>query len=79
MIAKDIDLSNIISAVSDNILRTAIPLDIKKIVVFIHTLSGYNNLLATKFTRLISGNNCVQDERMESHQCIVSHAWPMYG
>ena len=46
VIAKYIVLSNIIIVVSDNILRICIPgtpLDIKKIVVFLHALSAYNN------------------------------------
>ena len=50
MIAKYIILSNIISVVSDNILRiciySGIPLDIKKFIVFFHTLPAYNSLLA---------------------------------
>ena len=48
MIAKYIVLSNIISVVSDNILRICIqePLLIsKKIIVLLHTLSAYNSLL----------------------------------
>ena len=48
MIAKYIVLSNIISVVSDNILRICIqePLLIsKKFIVLLHTLSAYNNLL----------------------------------
>ena len=48
IIAKYIVLSNIISVVSDNILRICIqePLLIsKKIIVLFHTLSAYNNLL----------------------------------
>ena len=48
MIAKCIVLSNIISVVLDNILRICIlgiPVDIKKVVVLLHTLSAYNNLL----------------------------------
>ena len=46
MIAKYIVLSNIISVVSDNIFRICIPgtpLDIKKIIVFLHALSAYNS------------------------------------
>ena len=38
------------------------PLDIKKIIVLLHTLSAYSS--AIKFTRLISGNVCVQAEGM---------------
>ena len=49
MITKYIVLSNIISAVSDNILRICIPeipVDIKNIyILLLHTLSAYNNLL----------------------------------
>ena len=48
MIAKYIVLSNIISVVSDNILRICIqePLLIsKKFIVLLHTLSAYNSLL----------------------------------
>ena len=41
MIAKYIVRSNIISVVSDSILR----LDVKKIIVLLHTLSAYNSLL----------------------------------
>ena len=48
MIAKYIFLSNIISVVSDNILRICIQeplLTLKKIIVLLHTLSAYNSLL----------------------------------
>ena len=48
MIAKYIVLSNIISFVSDNILRICIQeplLILKKIMVLLHTLSAYNSLL----------------------------------
>ena len=48
MIAKYIVLSNIISVVSDSILRICIQeplLILKKFIVLLHTLSGYNSLL----------------------------------
>ena len=48
MIAKYIVLSNIISVVSDNILRICIQeplLILKKFIVLLHTLSAYNSLL----------------------------------
>ena len=48
MIAKYIVFSNIISVVSDNILRICIQkplLILYKIIVFLHTLSVYNSLL----------------------------------
>ena len=47
MIAKYIVLSNIISVVSDNILRmySGTPLDFKKCIVLLHTLSACNSLL----------------------------------
>ena len=48
IIAKYIVLSNIISVVSDNILRICIQetlLTSKKIIVLLHTLSAYNSLL----------------------------------
>ena len=48
MIAKYIVLSNIISVVSDNILRICIQeplLILQKFIVLIHTLSAYNSLL----------------------------------
>ena len=52
MIAKCIVLSNIISVVPDNILRTYIHkplLILKKFIVLLHTLSAYNSLLASSF------------------------------
>ena len=48
MIAKYIVLSNMISVVSDNSLRIYIQeplLILKKLIVFVHTLSAYNSLL----------------------------------
>ena len=48
MIAKYIVLSNIISVVSDGILRICIQepfLILKKFIVLLHTLSAYNSLL----------------------------------
>ena len=48
MIAKYIVLSNIISVVSDNILRICIQeplLILKTFIVLLHTLSAYNSLL----------------------------------
>ena len=48
MIAKYIVLSDIVSVVSDNILRIYIqepPLILKKFIVLVHTLSAYNSLL----------------------------------
>ena len=48
MIAKCIVLSNIISVVSDSILRICIQeplLILKKFIALLHTLSGYNSLL----------------------------------
>ena len=48
MIAKCIVLSNIISVVSDNILRICIQeplLILKTFIVLLHTLSAYNSLL----------------------------------
>ena len=48
MIAKYIVFSNIISVVSDSILRISIQgplLILKKSIVFLHTLSGYKSLL----------------------------------
>ena len=48
MIAKYIVLSNIISVVSDSILRICIQeplLKLKKITVILHTLTAYNSLL----------------------------------
>ena len=48
MIAKYIVLSNIISVVSDSILRICIQeplLILKKFIVLLHTLSAYNSLL----------------------------------
>ena len=56
-----------IRVVSDNILRICIQesLLILKFRVLLQTLSEYNNLLvAKKFTRLVQGNICVQDEDM---------------
>ena len=67
MIAKCIVLSNIISVVSDNILRICIqePLVIlKKCIYFFFLIyqhiTAYSS--AIKFTRLIPGNVCVQAE-----------------
>ena len=48
MIAKYIVLSRKVSVVSDNILLICIPehlLILKKIIVLLHALSAYNNLL----------------------------------
>ena len=48
MIAKYIVLSNIISVISDNILRICIQeplLILKKFIVLLHTSSAYNSLL----------------------------------
>ena len=48
MISKYIVLSNIISVVSDNILRICIQeplLILKKVIGLLHTLSAYNSLL----------------------------------
>ena len=48
MIAKYIVLSNIISVVSDNILRIYVQerlLILKAFIVLLHTLSAYNSLL----------------------------------
>ena len=63
----NIVFSNMIRVVSDNILRICIQesLLILKFRVLLQTLSEYNNLLvAKKFTRLVQGNICVQDEDM---------------
>ena len=49
MIAKYIVLSNIISVVSDNILRICFQeslVILKKVIFLLHTLSAYNSLLA---------------------------------
>ena len=71
MIAKYIVLSNVISVVSDNILRSVgisiqEPLLISKtFIVLLHTLSAYSAYSsAITFIRLIPGNVCVQDESM---------------
>ena len=75
MIAKYIVLSNIISAVSDNLLCICIQealLLLKKIIVLLHTLSAmtaYSS--AIKFTRLIPGNICVQSEGTVKHIKIL--------
>ena len=50
MVAKYIVLANIISVVSDNILRIDIQeplLILKKFIVLLHTLSAYNSLLVS--------------------------------
>ena len=69
MITKYIVLSNIISAVSDNILRICIPeipVDIKKYIYFFFILyqhiTTYSSALV--FTRLIPRKFCVQAEGM---------------
>ena len=68
MIAKYIVLSNMISVVSDNVLRICIqesPLILKKyIVIFIvyQHITAYSS--AIKFSRLILGNICVKAEGM---------------
>ena len=61
--------SNIISVVSDNILRICIQeplLMSKRFIVLVHTLSAYITAYSTdiKFTCLIPGNVCVQAEGM---------------
>ena len=63
MIAKYIVLSNIISFVSDNILRICIQellLILKRFIVLLHTLSTYNSLLVHDNR----GNVCVKAEGM---------------
>ena len=63
MIAKYIVLSNIISVVSDNILRICIqePLLIsKKISVLLHTLSAYNSLLARYKVNSYNTRECLR-------------------
>ena len=48
MVAKYIVLSNVISVVSDNVLRLYIQkplLILKRFIVLLHTLSAYNSLL----------------------------------
>ena len=64
MIAKHIAFSNIINIVSDILLiRIQEPLLISKMfIVLLHTLSAYVIAYSStiKFTRLISGNVCVQ-------------------
>ena len=65
MIAKYINLSNIISVASDNILRLSIQeplLILKKFKVPLHTLSAYSS--AIKFAGLIPWNVCLQAEGM---------------
>ena len=68
MMAKYIAFSNIINIVSDILLiRVQEPLLISKMfIVLLHTLSAYVTAYssAIKFTRLISGNVCVQAEGM---------------
>ena len=62
MIAKYIVLSNIISGVSDNILRicTQEPLLIlKNIIVLLHTLSAYNSLLVRHKVYLSDPRECL--------------------
>ena len=68
MIAKYIVLSNIISVVSDNILRICIQehfLILKNFVVFLHTLSACKGLL-THYKNLSSNprNVCIQSKGM---------------
>ena len=66
MIAKYILLSNIISVVSDNILRICIQellLILKKIIVLLHTLSVYNSLLVRY--RVYSS---------DPRECLCTHA-----
>ena len=65
MIAKYIVHSDIISVVSDNILRVCIQeslLILKKFIVLLHTLSVYNSLLVRYkvYSSLYPGNVCVQ-------------------
>ena len=69
MVSKYIVFSNIISVVSDNILRICIQeplLMSKRFIVLVHTLSAYITAYSTdiKFTCLIPGNVCVQAEGM---------------
>ena len=68
MIAKYIVLSNISSAVSDNILHICIqePLLISKKLQFFFILYQHRTAYssAIKFTRLTLGNFCVQAEDM---------------
>ena len=68
MIAKYIALCKISSVVSDHILRICIqePLFILKQLQFFFILYQHTTAYssAIKFTRLISGNICVQDELM---------------
>ena len=69
MIAKYIVLSNIISVVSDSILRICIQeplLILKTFIVLLHTLSAYNSLLV--HCKVYSSDNreclCTQAEGM---------------
>ena len=62
MIAKYIVLSNIISVVSDNILRICIQeplLILKKFIVLLHTLSAYNSLLVRYKVYLSDPRECL--------------------
>ena len=72
MVVKHTVLSNIISVVSDNILRACIQepiLILKKFMVFLNNLLAHIAYLHTysstvKFSRLKPGNVCVQAEGM---------------
>ena len=62
MIAKYIVLSNIISVVSNSILRICIQeplLILKKIIVLLHTLSAYNSLLVRYKVYLSDPRECL--------------------
>ena len=62
MIAKYIVLSNIISVVSDSILRICIQeplLILKKFIVLLHTLSAYNSLLVRYKVYLSDPRECL--------------------
>ena len=77
MKAKYIVLSNLTSVASDNILRICIQeplLILKRFILLLHTFQHITAYLsAIKFTRLIPGNVCVQDECMMKQDYVYVH------